>query len=77
MPSPATGIARWESEVEVKYERLSELWLRLRLQSVLLLRRLISSNGGEAAREALPPTPRQRPESGRAGIPVQSSNSRH
>jgi hypothetical protein len=58
--------------VEVKYERLSELWLRLPLQSVLLLRRLISSNGGEAAREALPPTPRPSAESGRAGIPVQS-----
>jgi hypothetical protein len=34
----ATGRARWEREV--RNERLSELWLRL--QSVLLLRRLIS-----------------------------------
>ena len=55
MTSLATGPARWESELEVKHEGLSELWLRLRLQPVLLLRKLISSDGGEAAREALPP----------------------
>jgi hypothetical protein len=56
MLSLATGLARWESETEVKHERLSELWLRLRLQPVLLLRRLINCDGGKAAREALPPT---------------------
>jgi hypothetical protein len=35
--------------MEVKHERVSELWLRLRLQPVLLLRRLISSDGGKPA----------------------------
>ena len=36
----ATGLAQWESGAEVKHERLSELWLRLQLQPVLLLRSL-------------------------------------
>ena len=40
MARQASGLARWESELEVKNERLLELWLRLPLQSVLLLRRL-------------------------------------
>jgi len=59
--------------MEVKHEGLSELRLRLRLQPVLLLRRLINGDGGKAAREALPtPTARLGPESGHASIPVQA-----
>jgi hypothetical protein len=73
MPSSATGHARWESEVEVTNERLSELWLRLPLHSVLLLRRLTVSVGSEAAREASPPTPQPSLESGRAGAPLRYS----
>ena len=55
MLSLPTGIARSESEVEVKHEGVSELRLQLRLQPVLLLRRLIAANGAKAAREALAP----------------------
>ena len=47
MLSLATGRAQWESEKEVNDDILSELWLRLRLQSLLLLRRLSNNDGGK------------------------------
>jgi len=47
MLSLTTGIARSESEMEVKHEVVSELRLQLRLQPVLLLRRLIAANGAK------------------------------
>lgn len=41
MLSRTTGRAPSNSEMEVKNECLPRLWLRLRVQTVLLLRRLI------------------------------------